>query len=247
MNNTIESLTSTIDNTKEQVKTISIDGNLNDMKNDISKAANTAIDKAANYIIKAMPVPDAIKDILKDVKDAMKTRDLKKIVSTAVTSSIREGLEILGCDKNTIKDVFKLKDIAMKGGLSQALKNGIEIVANNYLKNNIVGQYVYDFFNKLKNYILTNRFGEKINELLEKLQKRKDKFFEKCGSWYNAYSEMDLDAINTIANSLNRKKEITSQYLECAKENQIIQNMTKMVNSKNSKLTDNQLQLCRTL
>lgn len=244
MNNTIEEI---ITRAKENVRDIELDNSIVAMKNDLSKANETALDKAANYIIKAMPVPDAIKDILKDVKEAIKTKDLKNIVSTAVTSSIREGLEILGLSNESIKNVYKLKDVAMKGGLAQALKNGIEIIANNYLKNNIVGKYVYNFFDKLKNFVLTNSFSEKINEFLRKLEQKKDKFFEKCNEWYNSYANMDLEKINSIAKNLNGKKEMLSQYLECAKENQVIQNMTKMVNSKQEKLTTNQLQLCKTL
>lgn len=244
MNNTIEEI---ITRAKENVRDIELDNSIVAMKNDLSKASETALDKAANYIIKAMPVPDAIKDILKDVKEAIKTKDLKNVVSTAVTSSIREGLEILGLSNESIKNVYKLKDVAMKGGLAQAFKNGIEIIANNYLKNNIVGKYVYNFFDKLKNFVLTNSFSEKINEFLRKLEQKKDKFFEKCNEWYNSYANMDLEKINSIAKNLNGKKEILSQYLECAKENQVIQNMTKMVNSKQEKLTTNQLQLCKTL
>ena len=244
MNNTIEEI---ITRAKENVRDIELDNSIVAMKNDLSKASETALDKAANYIIKAMPVPDAIKDILKDVKEAIKTKDLKNVVSTAVTSSIREGLEILGLSNESIKNVYKLKDVAMKGGLAQALKNGIEIIANNYLKNNIVGKYVYNFFDKLKNFVLTNSFSEKINEFLRKLEQKKDKFFEKCNEWYNSYANMDLEKINSIAKNLNSKKEMLSQYLECAKENQVIQNMTKMVNSKQEKLTTNQLQLCKTL
>lgn len=244
MNNTIEEI---ITRAKENVRDIELDNSIIAMKNDLSKASETALDKAANYIIKAMPVPDAIKDILKDVKEAIKTKDLKNVVSTAVTSSIREGLEILGLSNESIKNVYKLKDVAMKGGLAQALKNGIEIIANNYLKNNIVGKYVYNFFDKLKNFVLTNSFSEKINEFLRKLEQKKDKFFEKCNEWYNSYANMDLEKINSIAKNLNGKKEMLSQYLECAKENQVIQNMTKMVNSKQEKLTTNQLQLCKTL
>lgn len=244
MNSTIEDI---LNRAKENVRDIELEPNITAMQKDISKASETALDKAANYIIKAMPVPDAVKDILKDVKDAIKTKNLKNIVSTAVSSSVREGLEILGLSNETIKDVYKLKDVAMKGGLAQALKNGIEIIANNYLKNNIVGQYVYDFFNKLKNFTLTNSFSEKINEFLKKLEQKKDKFFEKCSDWYNSYAEMDMIKMNNIAKNLNSKKEVLSQYLECAKENQIIQNMTKMVNSKHQKLTENQLQLCKTL
>ena len=244
MNNTIEEI---ITRAKENVRDIELDNSIVAMKNDLSKASETALDKAANYIIKAMPVPDAIKDVLKDVKEAIKTKDLKNVVSTVVTSSIREGLEILGLSNESIKNVYKLKDVAMKGGLAQALKNGIEIIANNYLKNNIVGKYVYNFFDKLKNFVLTNSFSEKINEFLRKLEQKKDKFFEKCNEWYNSYANMDLEKINSIAKNLNGKKEMLSQYLECAKENQVIQNMTKMVNSKQEKLTTNQLQLCKTL
>ena len=244
MNSTIEEI---LIKAKDSVKDLELDNEILAMKKDISKASETALDKAANYIIKAMPVPDAIKDILKDVKDAIKTKDFKNIVSTAVSSSVREGLEILGLSNESIKNIYKLKDVAMKGGLAQALKNGIEIIANNYLKNNIVGKYVYDFFHKLKNFVLTNSFSQKINEFLKKLEQKKEKFFQKCNDWYNAYSNMDIEKINTIAKNINGKKEMLSQYVECAKENQVIQNMTKMINSKHQKLTDNQLQLCKAL
>lgn len=245
--NMIEDVSDILKDAKEKINDLELDGNLDSMKNNIVKATENAVDKAANYIIKAMPVPDAIKDILKDVKEAIKTKSFKNVLSTAVSSTIREGLEILGLSKNTIKDIYKLKDIAMKGGLGQAIKDGIEIVANNYLKNNIVGQYVYDFFHKLKNYFLTNRFGEKIDEILNNFEKGKEKFFEKCSQWYEAYSNMDLDNVNSIANNIASKRSVINQYTDCAKENKIIQNMTKMVNSKNEKLTENQLQLCRTL
>lgn len=241
-----ENITNVISETKNNLKEIDLK-NIEPMKDEMVRAVNKSVDKAADYIIKAMPIPDALKDILKDVKDAVKTRDFKNVLSTAVKSSIREGLELLGLSGKTIKDIYELKEIAIKGGLIQALKNGIEIVANNYLKNNIVGQYVYDFFYKLKNYILTNRFSEKITEFIDKLSIKKDGFLSKCGEWYDAYSKMDIDKMSTISKNLSRKSEVLTQYSECFKENQIIQNMTKMVQNKNQQLSQSQLQLCKTL
>lgn len=245
--NIIDDVSDILEQAKEKTKDLELGGNLEGMKNDIIKATQKAVDKTADYIIKAMPVPDAVKDILKDVKDAIKTKSFKDVLSTAVTSTIREGLEILGFDKNQIKDIYNLKDIAMKGGLLHAIKGGIEIIANNYLKNNIVGQHIYDFFHKLKNFVLNNSFSEQINKMLQGFLQKKERFFEKCSEWYGAYDKMDLDAINTTAKKIASKKEIINQYGECAKENRIIQNMTKMINSKNEKLTENQLQLCKAL
>jgi len=242
----IENLENTITKTKDEFREIELE-NIASMKNSITKATENAIDKAADYIIKAMPIPDALKDILKDVKNAIKTKDFKNVLSVAVKSSIREGLEILGLSSKNIKDIYYLKDIAIKGGLIPAIKNGIEIWANNYLKNNIVGKHVCDFFYKLKDYILTNRFTEKITEFIDKLSFKKEKFFTKCGEWYDAYSAMDIEKISKISKNLNRNSDVLEQYKECNKENQIIQNMTKMIQNKNQKLSEAQLQLCKTI
>lgn len=236
-----------IENTKDLVLELEENKRMTTLKNDLSNAAEKTIDHAAKYIIKAMPVPDAVKDILMDVKDAIKTKDLKEIVSTVVKSTVREGMEMIGLSSTSINSLTELKDVAKKGGLITGLKNGIEIVAENYLKNNIVGDYVYKFFDKLKNYIMNNEFGKSLTNFINKLDEKKDKFLQKCEEWYNAYKSGNLVKINNVANELGKNNYVLSRYTDCVKENNIIQNMTAMVNNKNSVLTENQQRLCQVI
>lgn len=240
-------LEQTINSAKEKAKDLNLFEENNVIKEQLSTATIKTIDKAADYVIKAMPLPDAIKDILKDIKESIKTKDFKHIIKTAIKSSVREGLELLGVSAESVKSIQQIKDIAVKGGLGLYLENGIGIIENNYLKNNIVGDYVYEFFDKLKNYILTNEFKAKLGQVIEKMIDKKRQFLENCTKWYNAYSDMDLEGMNRLSKLLAKNKEIMSKNPECAKENKIIQNMTSMLNNKESKLSTSQLQLCESL
>lgn len=242
-----EKINEIIDSAKELTIELGEDNRMEVLKKDLSTAAEKAIDHASKYIIKAMPVPDAVKDILLDIKDAIKTKDIKNVITTVVKSTVREGMELLGISSSDINSIIDLKNVASKGGLITSLKNGVEIVEKNYLKNNIVGDYVYDFFDKLKSYIMNNEFGKYLNNIVNKLEQKKEKFLEKCEEWYNAYKNMNLEKLNNVAYELKNNKYILTRYTDCAKENNIIQNMTAMVNNKNSILTSNQQRLCQVI
>lgn len=233
-----------IDSTKKLSLEIHEDSKVLTFNKELSSAVQKTIDHASKYIIKAMPVPDAIKDILIDIKDVIKTKDVKQIIDTVIKSSVREGLEIIGVSGSSVNSITELKNIATKGGFITSLKNGIEIVAKNYLKNNIVGDYVYNFFNKLKEYIMNKEFGKSLNNFIKKLEDKRENFFKKCDDWYSAYKDGNLDKLNTIANELDNNKYILSRYTDCIKENSIIQNMTCMLNNTRHPLTENQQRLC---
>lgn len=240
-------ITETIENIKNNTLELDKDKKIGVLKDDFSDVAMNALDKAANYVIKAMPIPDAMKDILRDIKLAIKTKDLKGIISTAVNSSVREGLEILGVSKATIKDLKDVGNIANKGGFITLLKNGVDIVSKSFLKNNLVGDFVYKFFDELKQYILSKDFMNKLNSLVEKMTKKKDDFLNKCDKWYESYKTMDIQRLNVIAEELNKDKYAISRYEECKKENHIIQNMTEMINNKKGILTAEQQRLCEVI
>jgi len=154
---------------------------------------------------------------------------------------------MLGLSTASINSLMELKDVAKKGGLITSLKNGIEIVEENYLKNNIVGDYVYKFFDKLKNYIMNNEFGKSLERFIKKLDEKKNKFLEKCEDWYDAYKNMNVEKMNDVAVELNNNKYVLTRYVDCVKENNVIQNMTTMINSKNGMLTSNQQRLCQVI
>lgn len=238
-----------------KILTKDIDSNvkLKSMTNDLDKGVSKAIDNVSKYIIKALPIPDCAKDVLLDVKNALKTKDVKVILSTAVKSSIREGLELLGMNKTTINSVFKLKDVALKGGLGFNLKNSIDLVSKKFLNGNIVSEHISSFFKDLKQFVVSNKFVEKLGDILKKLNDKKEKFFEQVKEWYTSYEKMDVDKMISVANKLKRKKELIAEYPECEKENGVIQNMTTMLTAKqknsseNKKLSPIQLQLCNSL
>lgn len=234
-----------IENTKDLALTLEQDNRMTALKSDLTKATQKAVDHAAKYVIKAMPVPDAVKDILTDMKDALKTKDIKKVIGTVVKSTVREGLETIGISDECINSIVDLKNVATKGGLITSVKNGIEIVAKNYLKDNIVGDYVYDFFDKLEGYVMNKEFSKNLNSIVNRLQDKKDEYLEKCESWYAAYKQMDLEKIKNIAGELKEDTYILSRYTDCIKENNIIQNMTAMINNRKEPLTLNQERLCQ--
>lgn len=236
-----------IENAKNLSIEVESDSKMAVLNKDFSNVTEKTIDSASKYIIKAMPVPDAVKDILLDIKDALKTKDIKKIVGTVIKSSVREGMEIIGVSSRDINSIMELKNTAIKGGFITSLKDGIEIVAKNFLKNNIVGEYVYDFFEKLKGYIMNKEFSKSLNRIINRLQEKKENFLNKCEEWYNAYKSMNMDKINVLARELNSNKYILSRYSDCVKENKVIQNMTEMVNSKKELLTANQQRLCQVI
>lgn len=236
-----------IDNSKQISRNLNSDLKLGVMTKELEVGVSKTLDKVANYIIKALPIPDCAKDILKDVKDALKTKDVKTILGTAIKSSIREGLELLGVSNKTIENVFKLKDVALKGGLSYNIKNSIAIASKDFLNNNLSSEYVQSFFYQLEKFIQSNKFIDKLEEVLKKSLKRKETFLEKVNEWYKCYENLDFDKMTNIVNNLKRKKDLLILYPECEKQYGIIKNITSMANSKKEKLSKMQLQLCSTL
>ena len=97
-----------INNSKEIAKELNSNIKISTMTKELENGVTKALDKISNYIIKALPIPDCAKDILRDVKDSLKTGDIKTILSTAVKSSIREGLELIGFNNVIIDNVFKV-------------------------------------------------------------------------------------------------------------------------------------------
>lgn len=208
---------------------------------------SNVLDKGGDYVIKALPINDSVKDILIDVKKAFKTKDFKEIIKTAINSSIREGLEMLKIPKNVLSDITKIKDIALKGGLSQALSAGIDIVANKYLKNNLFANVIGDFVKKTKDFLFSNTFKLKIDAGISKILDKTKDFKKLCDNWYESYEKFDVESINTLAKKINRKEKEVVLNEENMKENSTIQNMTKLINTKKEKLSPIQLQICNSL
>lgn len=216
-------------------------------RNEYSNTVAKVVDNSIGYIIKALPVNENIKQIALDVKDAFKTGDFKEIVKTAVKSSIKEGLEILNLPKNVISDITKISKIAFSGGLSSALSAGIDIISKKYLKNNIFSSVLFKITNEMKNFVFSKDFKIKIDNNINKLLEKNNKFNDLCQKWYESYEKFDLFNMNSLCKSIkNMQKHIVNDK-DCKVQSDIIENMTNLINTKNSKLSPIQMQICNNI
>ena len=224
-----------------------MDVEINRSKRAFSGVVQEAVSKGADYVIRAMPVNDSIKNVLIDVKNSFQTKDFKQILKTAINSSITEGLKILDLPKNVLKDINKIKNVTLKGGLREGVCAAIDIVTNKYLKNNVFVSFIKDFINKTKDFVCNKGFKDKLNSGIKKIYNKVDQYKEKCEKWYDYYNKLDFDNMNNIAKSLKSEKSKVSIDADCIKQNNIIQNMMELVNTKKDKLSPIQLQICSSL
>lgn len=245
MNNINNLMELNLNNTKELDKGLELQISKN--KNELQNIVDNILDKGADYIIKATPINDHIKDILIDVKNSFKTKGFKEILKTVINSSVREGIEIINLPKNVLKDIKQVKDAALNGGLVPCINAGLDILYKNNFKNHLFSDYIGKFFKDIKTFISSKTFYDKFEKSFIKLGEKVTDFKKLCDNWYKAYEKFDIDSINAIAKELTSKGRKVVSNVDCIKENQIIQNMTQLINNKNSKLSPMQLQICNNL
>lgn len=212
-------------------------------KKEIIQIIENTIDKGANYIIKSMPVNKHIKEILINVKQALKESDFSNVIKVALISSINEakGNFKLNSDLNNIEDMV---DLAFDGGITSSLKIGIDMIENTKKYGNLFYNYIEDFFLNLKGFIVSKEFKSKVYLGVSKCLNKVDNFKKVCSDWYSAYDNFNIDSIKEIATKLNKMKGKVSFDTNCMNENSIIQNVTELVSRNKKKLTSTQFVIC---
>ncbi|MGN1012551.1 MAG: hypothetical protein ACI4ON_01815 [Clostridia bacterium] len=221
-------------------ESIEIEKNKEEIKNIISNIIN----KGSNYIIRAMPVNNHIKEILIDIKESLKEDEFKDIIKVAINSSINEGLEIVGIKKDSLFQIDKMVDVAFNGGLTKSINIGVDIVENMKKYGNIFYNYIEEFFESLKGYIAGKDFREKVYLKINRCLDKVEDFKDMCNDWYDAYDSFNLNSIKELADKLNKMKKKVSFDNNCVSENTIIQNVTELVSRENKKLTSLQFDIC---
>ncbi len=223
--------------------------NVDEVKNvkQFTKIVEDILDKGINYAIKALPISDGVKEVALDVKEALKSNDFKHIIKTAVLSSIKEGLEFLKMPVTILKDIKNLQNVALNGGLTKMLSAGIDIVCNKYLKNNIFSDIGKALTSSIKNFISSKDFIDKLKQGFEKFNKKVESFKSICEKWHEAYKKFDIDMMNDISKEVSRKSKAVQNDRECENENNLIQNITKMVSNTKTKLSAMQFDICKSL
>lgn len=216
-------------------------------KQEIIGIVSKIISKGSNYIIRAMPVNEHIKDILLDVKEVLDEGEFKNILKVAVSSSISEGINIIGIKDDELENIDKMVEIAFDGGLDKSINIGIDMIENMKKYGNLFYNYIEDYFENLKAFVSSKDFKNKVYSGITKCLNRVESFKDMCNEWYDAYDKFDLNDIKDIAGKLKKMKKNVSFDNGCISENTIIQNVTELVARKNKKLTKTQFDICSNL
>ncbi len=214
---------------------------------ELSNILQDVIDRGADYVIKSLPCADAYKDILIDVKENLKTKGFKDLLKTIVGSTVREGLEIIGIPESSIRNLTGVEKVAEKGGLSLTLGAAIGVAESDLLKNRIMGDYVNDFFNRLKDYVLSNKFLDKVRSSVNRYDIKSNNFIEKCAAWYKEYDKSNLEGMLELSNSLSKNITNVRNNSECKNEYDIINNLTKCFIEKNRIPTKTDINIMKNL
>ena len=168
-----------------------------------SKVVENVVEKGAVYVIKALPIQENVQDILVDVTKVLKTKSFSKVVQTAVTSSIREGMEMLGTPISILKDVRKITNVAKKGGLKAALCTSLDITFEKYIKNNLLSDIIDDFKTNIKEFINSKEFDRKLNMNVEKVAVKQDAVKQIIRDWKESYEEFNIEKLDSNYAKLN--------------------------------------------
>lgn len=240
MDNILENLNNTKNLKLKNDLDLEVSQNLTDFK----KVTENVIYSGVEYAIKSLELNDQTIESLNEIKKSFKTKDFKEILSTAIDCSVKFGLEVAKTKFPVLKTIDGLKNISVKGGAGTLISSAIDIFANKYLKGNLINDGINKFFDNIKNFVRSNAFIQKIEQGIKRIKDRVDKFKDMCSNWYQAYEKFDLNDINNIANAINKFSTRVSNNIECLKENNIIQNMTELINNKMDKLSKTQIEVC---
>ena len=216
-------------------------------KKELVNIVGDVLDRGSNYVIKSLPCADAYKDILYDVKENFKTNGFKDLLKTVIGSTVREGLEIVGLNEKSIKNLTGLEKVAEKGGLNLTLEAVVGVVESDLLKHRIMGDYVNDYFTRLKEYVLSNKFLEKVRSSVNRYDVKSNGFIEKCDLWYKEYDKGNYDNMKEMLESLSKNIVNVRNNSECKNEYEIINNLTKCFIEKNIKPSDEDLNIIKNM
>lgn len=208
------------------------------------KITQNTINSAADYVIKSLNISEAERENLNSVRKLLKQADFKDVVNTAISASIKFGLEFAKKKFPILKTIDGVKDMSIQGGVSTLLSSGIDILANKYFKGNLMSDEFKMFFDDIKSFFKSSSFVSKLEQGINRINNNIIKFKDLCKKWYESYEKFNLKEMNDISDTINKFKYRINCNSECLKEGDIIKNMTALVNNKMEKLSKTQLEVC---
>ena len=225
-----------------------LDLNITRNNSDFVKIVADVVKNGITYAIKGLGDQKGdFSEAIESIKEIFNKKDYKKMISSAVEASVIQGLEFNKKGKNSLKDLNSFKDTAISGGLKFMISAGFDILVSKLFKGDIMLPIIQKISESLKGFLSSKSFLEKIQKGIDNIFDKAKEFKKYCQEWYNAYDKFDMEKMNEIANNLNAKKGKVQGDGECIRENEIIQNMTTLINNKRDKLSNMQLQICSSL
>lgn len=221
--------------------------NIFNSKEDLNKILINILKRGIDYCMKSLNINENNEGIIKVIKKISNSKEFKEIIDSSVNISISQFLENKKEKSLKTGRLNEVKEAALKGGIRFLLTAGIDILFNKNLKLNLFKPIINSVLKNFKDFILSNSFIQKLNKSVNSVINKADEYLKVCKEWYKAYEKFDVKSMNELAKQLENKKTKIQNNENCLKENNIIQNMTKLVNSKKDKLSNLQLQICNDL
>lgn len=216
-------------------------------KTDFGNIVEKVVRSGIEYGIKAIDKTPEMSTLLNHMKGIFKGSEFKKIIGSSIEGSVKEGLEIGKNNIKNLKDMNQFKETSLTGGLNFLLSAGIDIITNKYLAGNILKPHIQKLLKGVKDFLLSNSFVKGIEKGIQKLFSKAKDYKSLCKDWYDSYESFDINSMNEIAQKLERNKTKVGNDAECVTQNNVIQNMTRLINHKKDKLSAIQLQICHEL
>lgn len=163
------------------------------------------LDNIINSAIRALPLPNFVENGIIAIKDSAKT--------------FAENV----CNKNTVKDLWNVKDEIKNGGVTAGISKVIDIAINNAKKNNDIDLNTAKILKECKGYLL-EKFQKDSDMKLLGQEKILTSIEKKYNNLEEAIENSDIKNINKIKNS------IVSDYKKLMPTVQLINKVEKLEN-----------------
>ena len=201
--------------------------------------------KGSEYLLKALPVNPTIKTGLYCIKNLIEGNNFKGMIKKVTNSSINEGKEILKVEDIKLEDIKKLKEVSLKGGLKEGICNSLDIAINNEFKNNIFYELYKEIIKELKSFINSKDFLTKIDVKIEKIQEKIKLTQENIEKWFKAYDKLDFSSMDKILKEVKKFKNVLTG--EILRDTNLVENLSEILNIKREKLSNTQIEVCKTI
>lgn len=179
----------------------------------INERSYMDLDNIVNSAIKALPLPNFVENGIIAIKDSVKM--------------FAENV----WNKNTVKDLWNVKDEIKNGGVTAGISKVVDIAINNAKKNNDIDLNTAKILKECKGYLLEkfqkdsdmNLIGqEKILTSIEKKYNKLEDAIEKC----------DIKNVNKIKNSIVAEYKKLMPTVELIDKVENLENEVELLNNK---------------